>query len=951
MTTSSPGSKSSSSWQGFIKLSIAPKSWGLKVAVGDWFSSPWIRLFDLEDSNGGGKAKRELTLLRSPVKIVDSRQTLADLLAPKLRVLQSVATTVVKGYVDQTTADYGPFFKSIRNNLPSSRTAFSQFSQFSSHKKPSIKELAPSVKCIKSSSSTQHGPLSADVGLLLADYGHILGVVTKRLPYASTLLPTQPRTHLSITTADKLYNLQKFEYNELYKQLVSFDVRQLMADQGQRFAIVAQSLVFETSTTLQLHPYFKMASAQTLQSCLQSNKRFNEHVMFSQIHPSCSQIFDPVAKEFRPTTSTLCRFGQHYLSTKPSTEDLVKSFKALEHCHDIFFKMVSRLSEVYPLLTNYISLLKSYANNFKLRNAVLKNSPFNTSRDCFKVFNSFELYNRIMSEVANVATFCRTVLSSATNNNNNKFSRLISSFGAFQFGVISHPPHPLLQHDTWIRYRTARRRSCGLKVPNIFIKTRLFSRLQFAPFLAEYYKPYVIENTNRFQPLVALDSAMDSSVITQRSNKTSSKPNNKRKTQTTRTKRSSSSLSNQLARVATQLDAEIARDAVSVAAAAESNTPIDGQPRRQHGKPSKVRGTPTAVTLGDFDKASTVNIGYGAYGTVYKVTGVSSKRSFGLKRTPKSFTENHFSDARNEFAVMKSLNYKYIVKLFAAFGDASNLYLLMEFIEGGNLAERIKNSENGLAFHYVVGITAQIMSGLKYLHQMKKVIHRDLKPDNIMFTKEGHVKLVDFGLSANPKDTNHSGTCGNEEYMAPEMYDHGRQHTSAVDIWSLGIIIFEMIYKQKPFNENDLKVFEDIIKADVTSPSDPTGIKSEWPIESPPPRFPVAPRFNDSDVKALITYLLTWDPKDRLDTYKTVIRSLDFFKGVKWEDVERGISKPVQCIAEEKDAENDSLGGSPLMSEVEDLFAGDGNGCDGKEASDEELYGEFRFVCKTLGPV
>jgi serine/threonine protein kinase len=141
----------------------------------------------------------------------------------------------------------------------------------------------------------------------------------------------------------------------------------------------------------------------------------------------------------------------------------------------------------------------------------------------------------------------------------------------------------------------------------------------------------------------------------------------------------------------------------------------------------------------------------------------------------------------------------FIVQLHFAFQTNQKLYLVMEFLNGGELFHHLRRekvfTEARSAFY-----AAEIVLALQCLHQ-NDIIYRDLKPENILLDNQGHIKITDFGLSKEGviygKNLAYS-MCGTPDYLAPEIL-LGKGHGKAVDWWSLGVLIFEMLTGKAPF--------------------------------------------------------------------------------------------------------------------------------------------------------
>mmetsp|Transcript_17501 Transcript_17501/g.16721 ORF Transcript_17501/g.16721 Transcript_17501/m.16721 type:complete len:188 (+) Transcript_17501:239-802(+) len=173
------------------------------------------------------------------------------------------------------------------------------------------------------------------------------------------------------------------------------------------------------------------------------------------------------------------------------------------------------------------------------------------------------------------------------------------------------------------------------------------------------------------------------------------------------------------------------------------------------------------------------------------------------------------------------MKHPFIIELAYAFQTPEKLFFVLEFCPGGELffhLSRIGNFDEKVSKFYCT----QIVLAIYHLHK-NDIIYRDLKPENVLIDKDGYAKLTDFGLSKEGiKDNQGAKTfCGTPEYLAPEIVEEGSSHGKAVDWWSLGCIIYEMLTGQPPFqlkdnNRNDL--FKKIKNCEIAMPgnvSDP----------------------------------------------------------------------------------------------------------------------------------
>eukprot|EP00800_Vazella_pourtalesii_P016369 TRINITY_DN470_c1_g1_i1.p1 TRINITY_DN470_c1_g1~~TRINITY_DN470_c1_g1_i1.p1 ORF type:complete len:878 (-),score=233.29 TRINITY_DN470_c1_g1_i1:2977-5610(-) len=260
---------------------------------------------------------------------------------------------------------------------------------------------------------------------------------------------------------------------------------------------------------------------------------------------------------------------------------------------------------------------------------------------------------------------------------------------------------------------------------------------------------------------------------------------------------------------------------------------------------------------------------------------ISKQRMVQKKLVPQVYAERDIlSLAENPF----------LVSLLCTFSTRRHYCLVMEYVEGGDVASLI-DKVGPLPVDMARMYFSEAVLALEYVHNYN-IIHRDLKPDNMLITSEGHIKLTDFGLSkiglvtytatlleANIRSRlpeNHfkeSTVWGTPDYIAPEVI-LGLEYDKAVDWWSMGVILYEMLAYFKPFRANTVDELFDIItneSCDVTWPDD----------EDRPPK----------DAEDLIKKLLIFQPKKRLGSCEQggidLVKTHPFFNGLDWNNLLR----------------------------------------------------------------
>lgn len=262
-------------------------------------------------------------------------------------------------------------------------------------------------------------------------------------------------------------------------------------------------------------------------------------------------------------------------------------------------------------------------------------------------------------------------------------------------------------------------------------------------------------------------------------------------------------------------------------------------------------------------------IGRGGYGKVLLVRkkgGMDSGKVFAMKILKKATIARNHKDAahtRAERNILEAVKHPFIVDLKYAFQTDGKLYLVLEFLPGGELFMQLEREgiimEDAASFY-----CSEIVLAIEHLHA-QGIIYRDLKPENVLLDKEGHVKLTDFGLckeAITGSRVTHT-FCGTIEYMAPEILTrtgHGR----AVDWWSLGALMYDMLTGSPPFTaENRKKTIDKILKGKLNLPP-----------------------YLTNEARSLIKKLLKKNPAERLGggpDDSAPIKEHSFFRNTCWE--------------------------------------------------------------------
>lgn len=212
-------------------------------------------------------------------------------------------------------------------------------------------------------------------------------------------------------------------------------------------------------------------------------------------------------------------------------------------------------------------------------------------------------------------------------------------------------------------------------------------------------------------------------------------------------------------------------------------------------------------------------LGKGKFGRVYlakdKVTGfVCALKVLHKKELQAAKVEKQL---RREIEIQSNLRHPNILRLFGHFHDSSRVFLILEFAGRGELYKILRKAgkfDEPTAASYV----AQMASALSYLHK-KHVIHRDIKPENILVGIQGEIKLSDFGWSVHAPTNRRQTMCGTLDYLPPEMLDGTAAYNEKVDLWSLGVLMYEFLVGAAPFEDEPVQTQKRIVQGDMSVPN------------------------------------------------------------------------------------------------------------------------------------
>ncbi|OHF02593.1 hypothetical protein CORC01_01989 [Colletotrichum orchidophilum] len=237
-------------------------------------------------------------------------------------------------------------------------------------------------------------------------------------------------------------------------------------------------------------------------------------------------------------------------------------------------------------------------------------------------------------------------------------------------------------------------------------------------------------------------------------------------------------------------------------------------------------------------------LGKGKFGRVY----LARERTSGFICALKVLHKNELQQGRvekqvrREIEIQSNLRHPNILQLYGHFHDSKRVFLILEFAGKGELYKHLRKESRFPEWKSAQYI-AQMASALRYLHR-KHVIHRDIKPENILMGIHGEIKISDFGWSVHAPNNRRNTMCGTLDYLPPEMIKPGSSdnyYNEKVDLWSLGVLTYEFLVGEAPFEDTPVMTQRRIARADMTVPS-----------------------FVSPEAKDLIKKLLVLDPEKRI---------------------------------------------------------------------------------------
>lgn len=213
-------------------------------------------------------------------------------------------------------------------------------------------------------------------------------------------------------------------------------------------------------------------------------------------------------------------------------------------------------------------------------------------------------------------------------------------------------------------------------------------------------------------------------------------------------------------------------------------------------------------------------LGKGKFGRVYLAKEETSGFVCALKVLQKTEIQQGRVEkqVRREIEIQSHLAHPNILRMFGHFHDTERIFLILEYASQGELYKHLRREQRFSEAKAAMYI-AQMASALKYLHK-KGIIHRDIKPENILVGVFDEIKISDFGWSVHAPSNRRKTMCGTLDYLPPEMlssYDNA--YTNKVDLWSLGVLMYELLVGEAPFEDSPVMTKRKIVRGEYTIPN------------------------------------------------------------------------------------------------------------------------------------
>ena len=329
---------------------------------------------------------------------------------------------------------------------------------------------------------------------------------------------------------------------------------------------------------------------------------------------------------------------------------------------------------------------------------------------------------------------------------------------------------------------------------------------------------------------------------------------------------------------------------------------------------------PQEFGLSDLDLLETV--GTGTFGRIRLVKSLIDKQYYALKMMKKAriVKLKQLLHMKSELKIMSTVRCDFVPELYAFFQDDNSIYMLMDYISGGELFSHLRRQEFFQVAQYQF-YSVEIACALFTLHDLN-IAYRDIKPENILLTKEGHVRIIDFGIAKFLDEDKTFTLCGTPEYLAPETIQ-GEGHGTGADWWSLGVLIYEMAFGYPPFHGNNpFTVYRKILSGSIS-----------FPAKCP------------KKTKSIVKSLCNISRSGRLGCGRggfSGITNHGFFSGIEWRSAARQLMVPpiVPLVLTEGDTSNYDFYGDEVAEEASNLTI-----------DERQLFREFEEILERKAPM